>query len=284
MKRISSIALFFVVLWLFAAGTAFAQSANGESPASAAQIAMILAPLVAAATVIERIIEMIFDWIESFSRSAGGLIKIGGNYVKLARQQVETARQAVNTLLEKSEPDASRLREAENALADAEDRLVDYFSSPSYTTKKGALSMLMGIAGGLIVASSMRLGIVHLLIPGFTFPVFLELDFAWLDYVLTGLVIGTGSAPVHSLIGLLQNTKNAVGEARALMSGKALNEIEGLLAKAREEAAAGGSPPQGAVAASAATVQPSTAAAEPAPAAAAMSDVQVRRLSRRLLG
>ena len=45
--------------------------------------------------------------------------------------------------------------------------------------------------------------------------------FRYIDTFVTGLIIGTGSVPVHSLIGLLQNTKDAVYEARTLWKGKA---------------------------------------------------------------
>ena len=44
--------------------------------------------------------------------------------------------------------------------------------------------------------------------------------------IITGLVIGTGSAPVHSLIGLIQNTKDAVDGARAMWDGRAFADIK----------------------------------------------------------
>ena len=55
-----------------------------------------------------------------------------------------------------------------------------------------------------------------------------------MDKLVTGLLIGTGSAPMHSLIGLLQNTKDAVDSARALWKGEALMNAIGFEATAEE--------------------------------------------------
>ena len=46
-----------------------------------------------------------------------------------------------------------------------------------------------------------------------------------IDIVITGVVIGTGSAPVHSLIGILQNTKGAIDQLRALAQGRPIAAI-----------------------------------------------------------
>jgi hypothetical protein len=52
----------------------------------------------------------------------------------------------------------------------------------------------------------------------------IDLAWPWVDIFVTGLIVGTGSAPVHSLIGLLQKTKSAIEEARSLWSGQAYNQ------------------------------------------------------------
>jgi hypothetical protein len=41
------------------------------------------------------------------------------------------------------------------------------------------------------------------------------------DQIVTGLIIGTGSAPVHQLIGIIQNTKDAIDGARQAWKGRA---------------------------------------------------------------
>jgi hypothetical protein len=97
---------------------------------------------------------------------------------------------------------------------------------------------------------------------------------------LTGLIVGTGSAPVHSLISLLQNTKNAVDKARALWAGNAVRaaaQADQLLAGAP---VAGVAPPEVRPAAAVA-LEADAEAEEPRPRPA--GEVETRRRINRLL-
>jgi hypothetical protein len=211
MKRIlwtTGLALLLVVTFT---GVAWAQG-EGQGEPDAGAVAVILAPLVAAATAIERLIEMVFNGYESAILNASSFLSTGRGYLGWAQEQVKRWRQA--TMWDKLKGDA--LREAEDALEDAQERLLAYLESPFYTSRKRLLSLLMGIVLGLVGAFVTRLQMFSLL--------GIELRWAWIDTLVTGLIIGTGSAPVHSLIGLLQNTKSAVDEARALWSGRAYSQ------------------------------------------------------------
>ena len=45
-----------------------------------------------------------------------------------------------------------------------------------------------------------------------------------LDMLITGLVIGAGPGPMHSIIGALQNGKDAVGNLSDLAKSKAIKD------------------------------------------------------------
>ena len=118
------------------------------------------------------------------------------------------------------------IEKAEEKLAQAKVRLREYLESDSYRSRKCAWSLIFGIVLGWIVAFMSQLRMFGLL--------GIKLPWPRIDMLVTGLVIGTGSAPVHSLIGLLQNTKDAMNEARALWRGKAYSEIAAELRKLEE--------------------------------------------------
>jgi len=209
MKRLLVTGGLILVFSLMATSVAWAQ---GEGEASAGTVVSLLAPLLAAATAIERIIEMIFDWYESIILNAGSLIGQGKSYLGWARDQVNKWRHAI----EWDRLSGDALREAEDALEEAQERLISYLKSPLYTSRKRGLTLGLGIVLALIIAFLTQLRMFSLL--------GIELSWPWIDTFITGLIIGTGSAPVHSLIGLLQNTKNAVDQARALWSGRAYSQ------------------------------------------------------------
>jgi hypothetical protein len=99
--------------------------------------------------------------------------------------------------------------------------------------------------------------------------------------VVTGLVIGTGSAPVHSLIGLLQNTRDAVDQARALWSGKAIKEVAEALSQA--QAGATRQLPPAPLASPMPPTDASAAGAQAAVPAGTVNEIEFRRMAKRLL-
>ena len=116
----------------------------------------------------------------------------------------------------------AEVSKAEQDLRDAQDRLASFVKNPHYLSIKRAYAMVLGFVFGLIIAFTVQ-GLAVFGLLGIELPEGL----LWLDQLVTGLLIGTGSAPMHSLIGLLQNTKDAVDSARALWKGEALvNAIE----------------------------------------------------------
>jgi hypothetical protein len=285
MRRLVAVLVLVLALSSIAAGVAWAAGEDAaqedpppdESQQEATGLALLLAPLVAAATAIERIIEMGFDWFEGAVHNLGGFLGIGGEYLKKAQDEIKLQRQAVQDLLKKTAEERAqdtnfevKLGRAEDALADAKERLVDFFKSPGYTSLKRAIALIAGLILGPILTFSMQLGMFDLLGISLT---------PWLDHLVTGLIIGTGSAPVHSLIGLLQKTRDAVDEARGLWSAR------------RFQAAITGAVPAGAAPAMPARdMGPALAPDAGAPAAdappvayqaPAMSEAELRRLVSR---
>jgi hypothetical protein len=221
MKRFLTALPIALGLSLLYTGIAYAQ---GETPPEAAQggeIAAKLAALVAAATLVERIVEMIWDFVENNILAARSFVKNAADYEGWARNQVNVARETLIKTANKG-----NLSALEDALRSAEARLSDYLKSDAYTSNKKKISFLISMALGLVVAGVAKLQMFAMLgmLPNVEAR-FLQAFFFNADIIITGLVIGTGSAPVHSLIGLLQNTKNAVDAARALYTGKAIAEV-----------------------------------------------------------
>ncbi|MCA9923599.1 MAG: hypothetical protein KC421_14570 [Anaerolineales bacterium] len=196
-------------------GAALAQgSDSGTAAAASGDVAALLMPLVAAATAIERIIEMIFNWYESIILNAGKLFRQSTGYLKWAQDELDKARDAFGQA-----GDSTALEHAEVNLLQAEMRLQEYLKSSFYLSKKKYLTVLLGLGLGVAVAFMTQLQMLKLL------GVQLNSTLAGVDMLVTGLIIGTGSAPVHSLIGLLQNTKDAVYEARSLWRGKSVQAL-----------------------------------------------------------
>ncbi len=216
MKRFLSALGFALGLALISTTVAFAADGTTD-PAQTGEIAGKLAGLVAAATLVERIVEMIWDFFENNILTASKFVKNASDYVGWAQNQVLEARNALIKATNKDDRSA-----LETTLQDAEKRLSGYLDSPVYVTFKKKISMPLGIVLALIVAwvAQLRMFVMLNILPADTAaPLF------YVDIIVTGLVIGTGSAPVHSLIGILQNTKDAVDAARGLYTGKALAEV-----------------------------------------------------------
>lgn len=229
MKRVVRLSVVALLLLLTLTIAVHAEDGQAATEASAGDVALKLAPLVAAATAIERMIEMGFSWFESLVISASTFLNVGGSYVKWAREQVKRCR---NALLNAAHDDISA---AEEALRDAEQRLKQWVESEPYLSIKRGLSVLIGIILGIIVAWVSKLQMFKLL--GIDLIALNEAQgnavlgqfLTHVDVVVTGLVVGTGSAPVHSLIGILQKSKEAIDEARALARAKSLQAVADLV-------------------------------------------------------
>ena len=251
MKRLLLITASVLMFSLMVTGVAFAADGD-DNTVTTGEVALVLAPLVAAATAIERFIEMVFDGYESLVLGASDFFGKGKGYLGWAKLQVRDWQAAIAELQNRNSRDANAFSKAENALADAQDRLVDFLKSPFYTSRKRVLSLIAGIVLGVIVAYGAKLRMMALVAGVFgaeggtgAGSVFAEIG-RGVDMLLTGLIIGTGSAPVHSLIGLLQNTTDAVDKARALWAGNAASvaaQADRLIREAPAEVRAAPLPP-----------------------------------------
>jgi hypothetical protein len=215
MKKYIKILLFVLLFAGMTVTTVYAQSEDGT--VSGSDVQALLLPLIAAATVVERLIEVIFDWYESAVMQLSKFPGLASEYVAWTQKQVQDCKDAFKDSMTQLE-----VSKAEQALKDAQDRLASFVKNPQYLSIKRAYSMILGFVFGLIIAFSVE-GLALFDLLGLGLPEGLT----WVDKLVTGLLIGTGSAPMHSLIGLLQNTKDAVDSARALWKGEALmNAIE----------------------------------------------------------
>lgn len=235
MKRLVLVTLLTLVLSLTLTGIVYADNGDttGDGDASAGGIALLLAPLVAAATAIERAIEMIFDFFEGIVLSFSGFLGIGKSYVGWARKRIEDARDLLTGETENTSNKTES--ELETMLRDAQQRFKKALKTEPYASTKRVISLLLGIVLGLIVAFLTRLPMFKLLhidlvtLSGTDPASSLASFLTTMDIIITGLVIGTGSAPVHSLIGILQKSKDAIDEARALARGNSIEAIQDVL-------------------------------------------------------
>jgi hypothetical protein len=95
---------------------------------------------------------------------------------------------------------------AQARLESAEKNLADLTSSAKYASAKSAASVILGLMLGVIIAGIGQLQMFAMLGIGIV-P-------AQIDVLITGLVIGSGSYPVHSLVGILQQGKGAVDSVK----------------------------------------------------------------------
>jgi len=95
---------------------------------------------------------------------------------------------------------------AEKRLQLAEDQLSDATTSDGYRNAKRAASIYLGLLLGLIVATASSLQMFALM--------GVKVGDPRIDVIVTGLVIGSGSAPVHSLINILQSAKDTLDSAQ----------------------------------------------------------------------
>ena len=198
-------------LWLFAIPPVVAQVGD---------YATVLAPLVAISVAIERLLETVFDWFEQATRSAAEVLAaprealdwIGREYQEAYQAAAEAA---ATTGVAITPAQSEVLAQAEERLAKAEARLRSWTGAPEYRAWKRALSIWVGLLVGLLVAIMGDLGMFHII--GVPAP-------RLLDMLVTGLIIGTGPGPMHSIIGILQSGKDAVNNLAELAKGKAIRD------------------------------------------------------------
>jgi hypothetical protein len=214
---------------------------------ASANLAVVLAPVLAAAAGVERMLETVFNIIEGSWKSMVAYLGRGLRWLNSAEVEVDTARQwladvsiryndEMRSLQLKPDISAADLSKnmqtkiaaaktmvdlAEKRLTDAEKNLAGATSSDSYRSAKAAVSIVLGLMIGLIVATLGQLQMFAMLGIGVV-P-------ARIDVLITGLIIGTGSYPVHSLVGILQQGKNSLDSLQSYLqkSGQAKEDQGG---------------------------------------------------------
>jgi len=86
-------------------------------------------------------------------------------------------------------------------------------SSDSYIRAKASASIIVGLMLGVIIAGLGQLQMFAMLGIG-TVP-------ARIDVLITGLIIGSGSYPVHSLVGILQQGKDTLDSVKGYFNRSA---------------------------------------------------------------
>ena len=189
-------------------------------PDKVGEIATILAPLLAVAIAIERLLETAFDWYEQSIRAVSDVIAAAREPIDWIEEELRQAYQAAKKAAEATginadEPSLKALDAAEQRLASAEKRLLSWVKAPEYVAWKRAITIWVGLLVGLEVAVVSDLGMMHMI--GIPAP-------RLLDMLATGLVIGAGPGPMHAVIGMIQGGKDALDNLAKLANGKAIRE------------------------------------------------------------
>jgi hypothetical protein len=211
-----------LVLLLGLAALVFFQSIdyNDDAPSPPIDIAKSAAPFIALAAAIERFWESFFAWYESFALSVGRLMGVSAKMLGWMRTELERARSAMYDLVSKPNDgqgvQQEELLAAEARLKDAQTRIEEALKFPEYVALKKAIILLGSLILGIAIAAMGKLQI--LAIVGFgAVP-------NWADMVITGVLIGLGPGPLHDIIGMIQELRNAISGIADLARGTALKK------------------------------------------------------------
>lgn len=224
-----------IILWLALIGWVMFIAPIEKMPASkldvGANLSIVLAPVIVAATAVERTLESLFNMIEGSWHTLVAYLGRGLRWLNSAETEVVQARQFLadtsdtynaemkglqfGQLSASDVTDAVRIKMesatrmmdlAQQRLQDAENNLSAVTSSDSYVSAKAAASVVLGLMLGVVISTIGQLQMFAMLgiaaVP------------ARFDVFITGLVIGSGSYPVHSLVGILQQGKDTLDSAK----------------------------------------------------------------------
>lgn len=161
----------------------------------------VLAPLVAASLGIERLIELVFDWFERSLTRIADVIQLPKNKLEKAEKQYKELYEGIFGTVPGQNAGLTALDDAEELLSRAEGVLRQVKEHPRYVSWKRAISIGAGFSIGLTAAIWGDLTMMAR--AGVAIP-------RLLDMVITGLVIGAGPGPTHSVIGILQSGKEVL--------------------------------------------------------------------------
>jgi cell division septation protein DedD len=223
-----------LIVWVFFIASITKATVATLGPA--ANLTLVLAPVLAAAAGVERTLETAFNIIENSWKSLVAYLGRGLRWLNSAELEVDASRQwladvsarynqELLSLEIKDGMSASDLSSqmqdkifaaktmldlAEKRLSDAENNLANATASDGYRNAKAAASIVLGLVIGVIVSTLGQLQMFAMLGIG-SVP-------ERVDVFITGLVIGTGSYPVHSLVGILQQTKETLDGAKGYLN------------------------------------------------------------------
>lgn len=180
-----------------------------------ADLAAVLAPVVVTALGVERMIEMLWNLVESYIRSIVAFLAGRSEWLRWANDELRAARERLETLADEHDPTervgdmlptsqdalSQLIERAANDVAFAELRLTTLTSTQQYRDAKRVISIVLSLVLGIVVATVAGLQMFALL--GINVN-------ERIDILITGIAIGTGSTPVHSLIGILQQSKDTL--------------------------------------------------------------------------
>jgi hypothetical protein len=245
-----------VIAWLVLLGWVFfvavITKAEVKDLPLGADLSIVLAPIIAAAAGVERMLETIFNVVEGSWKTLVAYLGYGFRWLKSAEVEVSEARewlshtaaiynstsaqynaemtglmklaadpnnqklavtnlspeisQKMGVLAQEAAGKTELMRQlmltAQERLSAAESKLGGITDSEGYKSSKAAVSIVLGLMLGVIVAAVGQLQMFALL--------GIKLVPERIDVLITGLIIGSGSYPVHSLVGILQQGKNAL--------------------------------------------------------------------------
>jgi hypothetical protein len=223
-----------LIVWVFFIAEIDDATAAALEPA--ANLALVLAPVLAAAAGVERTLETTFNIIEKSWKALVAHLGKGLRWLNAAELEVGSARQWLaevadrynqelrlleikegmsvidlsNQMQQRISAAKTMLDLAQTRLADAESNLSSVTTSDGYRSAKAAASIVLGLILGVIVATLGQLQMFAMLgIASVPAP---------FDVFITGLVIGSGSYPVHSLVGILQQAKDTLDGAKGYLN------------------------------------------------------------------
>jgi hypothetical protein len=193
--------------------------------AEGVDLAAVLAPVIISALGIERIMEMMWNTIESYLRSFVAVLAGRSEWLRWANDELRAARERLEALAEEGDPTrrvgdmlptkedalSQLIERAANDVALAEQRLATLTSTQKYRDAKRIISIIGSLVVGVVVATVVGLQMFALL--GINVN-------ERIDVLITGLAIGTGTTPVHSVVGILQQGKDALEGAQRLLKSR----------------------------------------------------------------
>ena len=205
---------------------------------ASANLTVVLAPILAAAAAVERTLETIFNIVEGSWRTMVAYLGRGMRWLKSAETEVKQARAFLADVADKFNVEMANMEIGQGAVSQitadikaridsvsammamaqqrldaAEEKLSEATSSETYISAKSAVSIVLGLMLGVIIAALAQLQMFAMLGIGVV-----PADF---DVLITGLVIGSGSYPVHSLVGILQQGKDTLDSVKGYFNRSA---------------------------------------------------------------